>query len=689
VPVFEKFRQWLLGLYDRVRGRKLSPEIESTFESLFRRGDDAVISPRNKDQESLLNILSRMEDDLKGTSGQKDEALANIAKDAEVERLVPMPRWHPSMKGVDQDLQLQLAPLGAEILGKGKYTLSEAPSLAIPTAPGQGYIAQVTQTRTGLYDSMLLDNPIVSGPLRFIDWLTKPVAAGKNSNTARQFLYRELLSKGATVAEVNGFLALLKESVDEAVFMGLPVYKTVGAVWPSVINAKAKLAFKADVVKRVGEGNFWQLVDRAQSRYYRSLDTQAGASGAKGFVTKALKDVYESYQPTRVSQGARAVSRFAYPFFRFMLDPRWWAMNKFEADVINGSKYGLQATRVRGANTALEDAAYATHRQRGLPVMGAEIDGIPTSALAGLDAGFSDMRRLTGYGTRALEVARQRNGATLLREFGVNPGTGEFESVEQAINFIGQRDPVIRRLGEVTPEQMFERADTIRKRLVSLQKQQQGKPLAQILDEDLYMWDKKGHRAGMEGMTDDILAENKREMSPLLQRLYELNEASYASHISVLRGNTNRSNLERILNSYWLYWPFSYQLKATRWLYNVLTDAAGEGTLKNVVRLERLRQIHMDQFENNSEYAAMFENNPSLWRTAQMLLPITPGDIGVTLSRGPRYLGGALGVFPEYAAQDPINMAGRMMVLGPSYTLELLSQAGREGTFDVLPFVGD
>jgi hypothetical protein len=689
VPVFEKFRQWLLGLYDRVRGRKLSPEIESTFESLFRRGDDAVISPRNKDQESLLNILSRMEDDLKGTSGQKDEALANIAKDAEVERLVPMPRWHPSMKGVDQDLQLQLAPLGAEILGKGKYTLSEAPSLAIPTAPGQGYIAQVTQTRTGLYDSMLLDNPIVSGPLRFIDWLTKPVAAGKNSNTARQFLYRELLSKGATVAEVNGFLALLKESVDEAVFMGLPVYKTVGAVWPSVINAKAKLAFKADVVKRVGEGNFWQLVDRAQSRYYRSLDTQAGASGAKGFVTKALKDVYESYQPTRVSQGARAVSRFAYPFFRFMLDPRWWAMNKFEADVINGSKYGLQATRVRGANTALEDAAYATHRQRGLPVMGAEIDGIPTSALAGLDAGFSDMRRLTGYGTRALEVARQRNGATLLREFGVNPGTGEFEAVEQAINFIGQRDPVIRRLGEVTPEQMFERADTIRKRLVSLQKQQQGKPLAQILDEDLYMWDKKGHRAGMEGMTDDILAENKREMSPLLQRLYELNEASYASHISVLRGNTNRSNLERILNSYWLYWPFSYQLKATRWLYNVLTDAAGEGTLKNVVRLERLRQIHMDQFENNSEYAAVFENNPSLWRTAQMLLPITPGDIGVTLSRGPRYLGGALGVFPEYAAQDPINMAGRMMVLGPSYTLELLSQAGREGTFDVLPFVGD
>lgn len=689
VPVFEKFRQWLLGLYDRVRGRKLNPDIEAAFESLFRQGDEVVISPRTKDQESLLNILSRMEDDLKGTAGQKEEALANIAKDAEVEKLVPMPRWHPSMKGVDQDLQLQLAPLGADVLAKGKYTLSEAPSVAIPTAPGQGYIAQVTQTRTGLYDSMLLDNPIVSGPLRFIDWLTKPVGAGKNSNTARQFLYRELLSKGATVAEVNGFLALLKESVDEAVFMGLPVYKTVGAVWPSVINSKAKLAFKADVVKKVGENNFWQLVDRAQSRYYRYLDTQAGVPGSKGFVTKALKSAYESYQPTRVSQGARAVSRFAYPFFRFMLDPRWWAMNKFEADVINGTKYGLQATRVRGANTALEDAAYATHRQRGLPVMGAEIDGIPTSALAGLDAGFSDMRRLTGYGTRALEVARERNGAQLLREFGVNPGTGEFEAVEQAINFIGQRDPIIRSLANATPEQMFERADKLRRRLVALQKQQQGKPLAQILDEELYVWDQKGHRAGMEGMADDILKENKREMSPLLQRLYELNEASYASHISVLRGNTSRSNLERILNSYWLYWPFSYQLKATRWLYNVLTDAAGGGTLKNVVRLERLREIHMDQFENNSEYAAMFENNPTLWRTAQMLIPITPGDIGVTLSRGPRYLGGALGVFPEYSAQNPLDAGLRMMALGPNYTLELLSQAGREGTFDVLPFVGD
>ena len=688
VPVFEKFRQWLLGLYDRVRGRKLSPEIESTFESLFRRGDDTVISPRNKDQESLLSILSRMEDDLKGTAGQKDEALANIAKDAEVEKLVPMPRWHPSMKGIDQDLQLQLAPFGAKVLKEGKYTLSEAPGRAIPTAPGQGYIAQVTQTRTGLYDSLLLDNPIVSGPLRFIDWLTKPVSGGKNSNTARQFLYRELLSKGATVAEVNGFLALLKESVDEAVFMGIPVFKTIDAVWPSKINAVAEKAFRAEVVKSVGRENFWMFVDRAQSRYYRYLDTQAGVPGAKGFVTRALKDVYESYQPTRVSQSAR-LARFAYPFFRFTLDPRWWAMNKFEADVINGTKYGLQSTRVRGANTALEDAAYATHRQRGLPVMGAEIDGIPTSALAGLDSGFSDMRRLTGYGTRALEVARERNGAQLLREFGVNPGTGEFEAVEQAINFIGQRDPIIRRLGDVTPEQMFERADAIRKRLVSLQKQQQGKPLSKILDEELYVWDKKGHRAGMEGMTDDILADNKREMSPLLQRLYELNESSYASHISVLRGNTNRSNLERVLNSYWLYWPFSYQLKATRWLYNVLTDAAGEGTLKNVVRLERIREIHMDQFQNNSEYAAMFENNPSLWRTAQMLLPITPGDIGVTLSRGPRYLGGALGVFPEYAAQDPLTAGLKMMALGPNYTLGLLSEIGREGTFDVLPFVGD
>jgi hypothetical protein len=710
--VFEKFRKWLVAMYDRVAKPgskvKISKDIEMVFEGIFRNGDEAIIEPRTKGERSLLDILTHLENDLKGGNGNVQIALESIARDFDVENRFPFPKWHASMKGVDLDVRMQLAPFGADVIKGGKYKLSEAPNFSIPTRPDQTFLGQATTLQRSLFSELLEKNPIVSAPMRFIDRVTRPVSSGVQTSMSRQFLYRELLGRGATVSEVDQFLALLKGLVDTDTFMSFNIYRGVGSLFKEKIDSAALGVWigtpaKPHKVVLATKGRFGDILDQSQSRYYRWLDQQAGINGGKGFIAKNLKIAYEKYQPTTLANASRAVGRFMYPLFRFIADPRWYAMNKMEADIINGTKYGLQATRFKNRDLPgtlrakpgqeeidLMDAAYATHFQRGLPTMGKDIRGIPTTIMAGLDSGYSDMRRITGYANSAFQVARQRNTNTALREFGINPSTLEFESVESALNFIGKNDPYIRTLSRVTPEAMLERAQSVQSTLKAWSKRNDGKEVADILNDELYTFEKLGHRGGMEKIADEIIGQERKNMSPLLQRLFDINEASMSTHLKMLRGNVNRSDLERLLNSYWLYWPISYQIKATRWMFNVLTDASGTGTLRNVVKVERLHQLHVMQMRDNPEYAAIFENNPALWMTAQMLMPIYPGDMGVSLSKIPRYVGGALGVFPEYSVgNDALQMAKRAMEIGPLFTLSLLQDIGKEGTLDILPFVGD
>ena len=69
-----------------------------------------------------------------------------------------------------------------------------------------------------------------------------------------------------------------------------------------------------------------------------------------------------------------------------------------------------------------------------------------------------------------------------------------------------------------------------------------------------------------------------------------------------------------------------------------------------------------------------------------MMFPITPFDIGVTLSRPVRYIGSAigaaLGLWPEDPAYpDPTNLmsfAYKVMTMGPIYDRELMIQLDRE-----------
>ena len=74
--------------------------------------------------------------------------------------------------------------------------------------------------------------------------------------------------------------------------------------------------------------------------------------------------------------------------------------------------------------------------------------------------------------------------------------------------------------------------------------------------------------------------------------------------------------LERTLNSPWLYWPLSYQLKIGKWMLNLLTDRAfGRQTnLGGAATYAQLVKLHEDRMKNDPRTPRIFADNLTLFR---------------------------------------------------------------------------
>jgi hypothetical protein len=178
-------------------------------------------------------------------------------------------------------------------------------------------------------------------------------------------------------------------------------------------------------------------------------------------------------------------------------------------------------------------------------------------------------------------------------------------------------------------------------------------------------------------------------LAPLVDRLHEINRQSWKDINEVLHGNPQRSTIERILNSYWFLWPISYQIKATKWLGDIMLNGSfghNNGALL-AGRYALWQEQHNERMLNNPAYAAMFEAHPTLWFAAQMVLPMNPEEIGVSTSRLTRLIGTQgqdwinewfgtdVGLFTaEPIFGDPSESLRYLTELGPIYTMELLSR---------------
>lgn len=176
-----------------------------------------------------------------------------------------------------------------------------------------------------------------------------------------------------------------------------------------------------------------------------------------------------------------------------------------------------------------------------------------------------------------------------------------------------------------------------------------------------------------EAVGDPVLAE-------LYGRIADVNDELWSNVRATFFGNPARSQVERVLNSYLLYWPISYQIKATKWLARIMFDRAGglKTNAGGAVALDRLAQYHQELLETDPEYREFFDQHPTLVFAAQMLFPMTPGSIGVSLSPLTRDL--FFGASKQIANVGPIYTFTKLL---PDLTGELYQDFGS------VPGVGD
>jgi hypothetical protein len=370
---------------------------------------------------------------------------------------------------------------------------------------------------------------------------------------------------------------------------------------------------------------FHQLFRQSTSQILRSF-TDSGLP-----MTDVLGKLYGSVT------GNRFVTT-TYYWFRFGLDARFHAMNYLEpfflytgrAGLIPGSPQGVWGPWTENTLRALSrDALNDTGYPFGMGRVRWAYKAFAKQQRPGL------LREIKGM--QAEDPALMTKALTELAEF--DPELSQ----------------TIRAMGD-TPDAWLEAT---------------GKWYSKVMDSA----DPEGVIAG--SFDDAVRAEP--HMAEIYGRLNDVNQELWSDLRSVFYGKADRSRMERTLNSYLLYWPLSYQLKASRWLFRVLFESAG-GLPTNAAgayALNGMIDAHNRQLQADPGYAAWFEKHKTLMFAAQMLLPISWDSIGVTLSPPLRNL------FFDRSKQ--------IMKIGPVYTLtDLVPRIAGELYPDIsgLPGVG-
>lgn len=704
--VMGKFKNWLREIYGYLKGeKKLSPEVRARLDKLFE-GEDVQAPPMFRES-STLDVLSRLQKDFATSKG--DARLVTTTASAERAALdaariasFPMPQWHPSMRKSDAQWLNDVRAFEAELKTLDPdYTVSLPPDTYIPWRDGKMLtqtMKDYIQARSVIYDWIEKIGPLSksAGALRW-------AFAGSNREQARvskRFFYRQMIGLGATPKQVEMFLAAIHQRAESSSLWdkaSVKLFRRGQDLLPSMITEIGKEVFGEKVTAKLKEQKltYWQVMDRSSSGFYRWLDGKI-KTGSKGEAAKLVAARYNAAQASVLQQwGVRFISRIAYPVLRFYSDPRWWMLNYLEADILTATQLGLStAIKGRKLNKRARDGenisspVTLTHETRQIPI-GNEDAGKP---IPELDTGWVDNRHLAGYVTAGMDEAASRNRERVLKEAGIDAETGDIINFQETIDWLEKNDPDFQWFNDINGEKItyasrMDQAKAIEARLKAIKSRDAGKPLTQILDEQMYKFDEKGVKKTVEDEAKLLFSpEEFIELQPVIQAIAAKNNDSYVSLKNILRGNPNRSNVEKILNSYWLFWPISYQLKAGKWFFKVMVDAEGGGTLKNLAKFEYIRAKFETNIQRNEQFRNVFEQNPTLWQIARMILPMDPSEYGVSLGRPTRYTGQMLGLIEQSAIpMDPLRAAVRSLSLGPLYLAELLQYMQREGSFERIP----
>lgn len=145
----------------------------------------------------------------------------------------------------------------------------------------------------------------------------------------------------------------------------------------------------------------------------------------------------------------------------------------------------------------------------------------------------------------------------------------------------------------------------------------------------------------------------------VINRLAAINQSLHHDLTSAFFGQDNRSNLQRAANHPFLFWPISYQIKATKWLLKIMLDEAGGVDTGAAVgaTFQKVYDEHRRRWVAEPAYRARFAENRTVYFLAGMIFPIIPTELGVSLSP-----------FTRMTLNPTYNRPFGVMGVGPVYT---------------------
>jgi hypothetical protein len=448
------------------------------------------------------------------------------------------------------------------------------------------------------------------------------------------------------------------EALDEHRLVNYRVTRRVGLMRANVMTAVAERTLKA---RHSGTApDWWALVKAEMPEVWRHADSRLRRhfAGQEGGIGKYLEAWYGS-RPGRKLGGYGKGLTVAYHTFRFLLDTRWLALEATEAPLLVLGRAGPRAAveTIRGSRSGAKPPP---------PLLfGADVHARVREAWAWwvnqTDPGATMTARLAGIlqvmrkeqpetlGPALLAFARSDAGlASTIFKFGDTP-----ESWLRGLNEDLEAGAAMTR--RLTPDEARSVYGPMRDRGI-------------ITDAELENIVAAGHYTRLPKLEAELAATiGDPAVHALIERLHFLNEQLWNDIAAMMFGQPDRSNFQRIANHPLLYWPLSYQIKATKWLANVLMQRSF-GMDLGAAPLVLLDQLHAEmgnRLATDPGFARWFKSHEDLFFLAQMLIPITPWDIGVSLSPFTR-LALAAGSDKPYQR----NLFG----VGPGYTY-----------FDLLP----
>ena len=412
----------------------------------------------------------------------------------------------------------------------------------------------------------------------------------------------------------------------------------------------------------------------------RIISARAGAAVAKG--TNWHEVLYRAYPgPLKVFQDqvfgsalripynkhTVEIARTYMPMFRFYFSPRFIAMNFFEPQFFDFFIRG--GGKIRGADM---ERMMAQQAQLGRARMDWESG-------EKLEQNMRALRAVSkipfGKGDDEMVDAvldtlyRSETNKDFLKEMGIKNETQFVQKVREAVE--QHRNIIAGSVDESMPEfAMRKEIDELKKglddRLLSMRARVDVE--IEIAQKEKILRDRVIARHAKDEMRMQKIPQAMRPFIDLWENAYRKTAEDARE---VLYGNPRRSAVERAANSFLLYWPISYQIKATRAMFEFMTSR-GFGYKTNLAPAQATAHMidwHREKLETDPEYRNFFKNNKQMLFLMQNFVPVTPGETGVSL--GPVF---RLPLQVARGYRTPGEAVEKYGDVGPLYDWNLLQQ---------------